>query len=124
MTRAITIALQIRGKGRCDVHIIPRWVGKNLAIHKPVYLDGNYQPQFQEESRGVWKLTHVCTGFSAGTFFGSFDRAKAFAREWDEAFAAVTSSRKVPKPLSRNYRAALAAANKGPGRKDIIEAGV
>lgn len=122
MTRTITIALQVRGKGRRDVQITPRWAGKGLAVHKTVIIDGNDEPQFEENCPGIWALTHVHTGMRAGMFHGNLRRAIAFARQWDAAFAAVTTS-KVPQLLIRNYRAALYRAQGGPSEADMIEAG-
>jgi hypothetical protein len=110
MTRPITIALQVRDKGRRDVQITPRWVGQGLAVHKPVISNGNGEPVFDYGCSGIWTLTHIHTGLCAGIFMGSLDRAKAFAREWDEAWAAVTSKSKVPARLRKDYLAALATA--------------
>lgn len=116
MTRLITIAFRVRG-----VEITPEWAGKGLAVHKPVAIDGaGGHPVFREE-RGRWCITHIHTGLSAGVFKGSLDHAKAFARKWDEAFAAVTTS-KLPARLRQDYLAALQTANNGPSRQDIIEA--
>ena len=119
----ITVAMQVRGKRRPDVQITPRWAGKGLAIHKPVIIDGNDQPVFEDNCPSIWTLTHVHTGMRAGIFHGTLQKAIAFARQWDEAFAAVTTS-KVPQLLSRNYRAALRRAQDGPSEADMIEAGV
>lgn len=120
MSRMIPITLQVRGKGKRIVQITPNWAGKNLAIHKPVFIDGDDQPGF-EETRSLWCITHVYSGMSAGRFEGSLDRAKAFARQWDKAWDVVTGC-KVPVVLRRDYLSALAAASNGPSRKDIIEA--
>lgn len=124
MTSAITIALQVRGKGRRDVRITPCWAGKGLAVHRTVTIDGNDEPVFDDNCPGIWVLTHIHTGMSVGRFIGSFDRAKTFARQWDEAWAAVTSKGKVPAKLRKDYLTAFAAAINGHSRKGIIEAGV
>lgn len=123
MTRSITIALQIRGKGRRNVRITPRWAGEGLAVHKAVIIDGIGEPQFAENCPGIWTLTHVHSGMRAGMFHGNLWRAIAFAREWDAAFADLDIS-KVPAKLKKDYLAALAAACDGPSRLDIIEMGV
>lgn len=123
MTRGITIALQVRGKGRRDVRITPRWAGKGLAVHRTVIIVGNDEPQFEDNSPGIWALTHIPTGFGAGIFHGNLRRAIAFARQWDEQFAAVTGT-KVPQRLQRNYRAALQQAQDEPTKDDFIEAGI
>ena len=86
-------------------------------------IDGNDQPVFEDNCPSIWTLTHVHTGMRAGIFHGTLQKAIAFARQWDEAFAAVTTS-KVPQLLSRNYRAALRRAQDGPSEADMIEAGV
>lgn len=122
MSRTITIALQVRGKGKRLVQITPRWAGKGLAVHKSVIIDGNDEPVFDDNCPGIWTLTHVHTGMRAGMFHGNLQRAIAFARHWDEAFAAVTTS-KVPQLLIRNYRAALCRAQDGSSEADMIEAG-
>ena len=123
MSRTIPIHVMTRAHGERVIQIKPHWAGKGLAIHKPLFIDGDGEPGFREE-RGVWYFTHIHTGLLSGMFTGSLDRAKAFARQWDEAWAAVTSKNKVPAKLRKDYLAALAAANKGPSRKDLIEAGV
>ncbi|MEB3317164.1 MAG: hypothetical protein VKO39_03365 [Cyanobacteriota bacterium] len=123
MTRAITIALQVLHRGRRDVQITPRWAGNGLAIHKAIFLDGNDQPHFVKNARGIWVLTHVPTGLGAGMFHGNLQRAIAFAREWDKAFAAVTTAT-VPQVLRRNYLEALCLAQDGPTEADMLEAGV
>lgn len=104
------------------MQITPRWAGKGLAVHETVIIDGNDEPQFEEKTSGIWTLTHVHTGMRASMFHGNLQRAIAFAREWDAAFAAVTTS-KVPQLLIRNYRAALCSAQDGPSEADMIEAG-
>ena len=118
----ITIAMQVRGKGRRNVRITPCWAGEGLAVHKPVIIDGNDEPVFEDNCRNIWTLTHVHTGMRAGMFHGTLQKAIAFARQWDEAFAAVTS--KMPQLLARNYREALCRAQDGPSEADMIEAGV
>jgi hypothetical protein len=112
MPRTITIALQVRGKGRREVQITPRWAGKGLAVHKPVIIDDNDQPVFRDWSINTWTLTHIHTGLSAGIFYGNLKRATAFARQWDEAFSAVITSN-VPQQLIRDYSAALYGAAGG-----------
>ena len=123
MTRTIPIRLIHRPFGERTIKITPNSAGKGLAIHKPLFINIDGEPGFREE-RGFWCITHIHTGLGAGTFTGSLDRAKAFARQWDEAWAAVTSKARVPAKLRHDYLAALAAATNGPSRKDIIEAGV
>lgn len=123
MTRMIPIKLAVRGHGQRIVLIKPHWAGKGIAIHKPVIIDGNDQPGFQCNCPGIWTLTHIHTGMGAGTFHGTLRNAIAFARQWDEAFAAVITS-KVPQLLVQNYRAALCLAQDGPSEADMIEAGV
>lgn len=106
MTRPITIALRAR-----DVQIIPEWAGKSLAVHKPVAIDvAGGHPVFREVP-GRWCITHIHTGLSAGVFTGSLDHAKAFASQWDGAFAAVTTS-ELPARLRQDYLAALAVASR------------
>lgn len=122
MSRMIPIKLAVRGRSQRIVQIKPHWAGKNLAIHKPVFINGDDLPDFNLVEPG-WCITHIHTGMAAGRFEGSLKRAKAFARQWDEAWSVVTGG-KVPPLLRRNYLSALAEASNGPSRKDIIEAGV
>ena len=118
MTRTIPIRLMTR-----TIEITPNWAGKGLAVHKTVVIDGNDEPVFKDNCPGIWTLTDVHTGMRAGMFHGNLQRAIAFARQWDAAFAAVATS-KVPQLLTRNYRAALCRAQDWPSEADIIEAGV
>ena len=55
-------------------------------------------------------MTHINTGYKLSAFHGSFERAKAFALEWDEVFAKVTGKEDVPARLRKKYLAALKAA--------------
>lgn len=119
----ITIALQVRGKGRRNVRITPCWAGEGLAVHKSVTLDGNDNPVFVDIGPNIWTLTHVHTGMRAGMFHGNVDQAMAFARQWDQAFAAVTTT-EVPQLLARSYREALCQAQDEPSVADIFESGV
>lgn len=123
MTRPISITISAGFNAWRDVQITPDWVGQGLAVHKPVTINKAGDPVFRED-RGVWQITHIHTGLGANRFIGSLDRAIAFARKWDEAFAAVTSKNKVPAELRKDYLAALQTANNGPSRQDITEAGV
>ena len=124
MTRTIPIRLMTRDHGERVIEIKPHWAGKGLALHKPVSMAPETGEPAFHHTQGLWVVTHIHTGMSTGHFMGSLDRAKAFARQWDEAWAAVTSKSKVPVKLRKEYLAAFAAASAGPSRKDLIEARV
>ena len=124
MPRTIPVRIYVRDKGERTIRITPNWAGKGLAVHKPVSIAPETGEPVFYHSQGLWVVTHVHTGLSLGRFVGNLDRAKAFARQWDEAWAAVTSKGKVLAKLRKEYLAAFAAASGGPSRKDLIEAGV
>ena len=123
MPITIPVHICVRDKGERIIQITPQWAGKGLALHKPVSIALETGEHAFRHRQGLWVVTHIPTGMSTGQFMGNFDRAKAFARQWDEAWAAVTSKSEVPAKLRKDYLAAL-AANNGPSRKDLIEAGV
>ena len=130
MPRTISVSLHVRNQGTRTIRITPHWAGKGLAIHKPVIMAPEAGESVLDHVhvfdhiQGLWVITHIHSGMAAGRFMGSLDRAKAFARRWDEAWAAVTSKDQVPAKLQREYLVALAAASNGPGRRDLVEAGV
>jgi hypothetical protein len=125
MTDQITLRFRERPGGRQQrsVRINPRWAGQGLAVHKPVIIDGNHEPVFMDRCPGVWALSHVPSGYSAGRFYGSLTKAIRFARQWDARIAVVTTN-KLPADLKREYLEALAVGSAGPSREDLIEAGV
>jgi hypothetical protein len=88
MTRTIPINLMTRDWGERTIQIKPHWAGQGIAIHKPVTIDDDGQPVFQQV-QGYWRLTHIATGLAMGACMGSLDRAKGFAKKWDAEFAAL-----------------------------------
>jgi len=93
------------------ITITPKWAGKSLALHKPLQRVGQTikEASFSHHSQ-IWIVTHINTGCKLSGFCGSFERAKAFALEWDEVFAKVTGEKDVPAQLRKEYLAALRAA--------------
>lgn len=130
MSRTISVRHHVRNQGTRTIRITPHWAGKGLALHKPVIMAPETEESVLDHVHvfdhipGLWVVTHIHSGMAAGRFMGSLDRAKAFARQWDEAWAAVASKDQVPAKLRKEYLAALAAASGGPSRRDLVEAGV
>jgi hypothetical protein len=83
---ASLISLALTGGRKLDVPC--RWRGRCLAVHPPVRPcdDG---PAYWEMTPGVWVITALPAGLSAGTYYGSLKSAIALARAWDAAFAAA-----------------------------------
>ena len=98
-------------KSMTEITITPKWAGKSLALHKPLQRVGQTikEASFSHHSQ-IWIVTHINTGCKLSGFCGSFERAKAFALEWDEVFAKVTGEKDVPAQLRKEYLAALRAA--------------
>jgi hypothetical protein len=108
------------GNGK-SFQITPRWAGSGLAVHKPVIIDANGELMFSPHALGVWALTHIPSGYSAGRFYGNLTAAIRFARKWDAQFAAVATS-KLPKALKESYMRDLAVGSAGPSKAELAEA--
>lgn len=87
MARTVDLCFQIRDCGVRCITITPAWAGKGIAIHKPIVFEDG-EPYFRR-IQGLWNLTHIPTGMAIGACFGSLDRAKRVARQWDAEFAAL-----------------------------------
>lgn len=89
MSRTIPIHLMTRAHGERVIQIKPHWAGKGIAIHKPIIIDPEDGDVSFKQIQGYWRLTHIATGLSMGCCMGSLDRAKSFAKAWDDEFAAL-----------------------------------
>lgn len=89
MSRTIPIHMMTRAHGERVIQIKPHWAGKGIAIHKPITIDPKDGEVSFKQTQGYWRLTHIATGLSMGCCMGSLDRAKSFAKAWDDEFAAL-----------------------------------
>ena len=111
----VTLHYQTR-RGEKRVTITPAWAGKGIAIHKPILFDEDGEPQF-DDAIGLWRLSHIGTGMAIGSCMGSLDRAKAFAREWDAALAALNSGAEMATDRIEAFKAVLEEMKTEPPRK-------
>jgi hypothetical protein len=66
------------------------WVGAHLAVHRP--LKSDTASGLSEQSRW-WAVTHAPTGYSASGGIDATQREViSLAKQWDEAFSAVTAA--------------------------------
>jgi hypothetical protein len=120
MSATIDICLWDTCKGRERmIQITPAWSGKGIAIHKPVSLDKETGEMSFCNNKGVWVLTHISSGLSIGVCFGSLDRAKSYARQWDMVFAAVRNKKDITKKLQREWQKVNAEMMTIPRRKPL-----
>jgi len=78
--------------------VLPRWRGRNLAVHAPV-VGGECQA-----TAGKWVITHLPTGFRAKDHFcGSLREAILTARLWDDVFSTVTAENAKHWPLREQW---------------------
>ena len=101
MPRTVQLRFQVRDRGERTVKITPAWVGEGIAIHKPISFDDG-EPYF-EEIVGVWCLSHIPTGLALSRCMGSLDRAKSYARAWDETFAGLAQGQKLSDDLMADW---------------------
>jgi len=79
--------------------VMPRWRGKNVAVHAPV-VDG-----VCERKDDQWVITHLQSGLHTGGYFkGSLREALKSARLWDDAFSTVSESTASIWPLARQWK--------------------
>ena len=79
--------------------VMPRWRGKNVAVHAPV-VDG-----VCERKDDQWVITHLQSGLHTGGYFkGSLKEALKSARLWDDAFSTVSESTASIWPLARQWK--------------------
>jgi hypothetical protein len=116
MTRTVTLRFQ-RPHGEQAIEIKPAWAGKGIAIHKPIGFDGDDDQPYFKEIHGLWNLTHINTGLAMGGCMGSLDRAKGFAREWDERFAALQAGEAMAPELIEAWKAVALEMRTEPPRK-------
>lgn len=117
MTRTVELRFQNQDRGEKRISITPAWAGNGIAIHKPISFDpGDGLPYFQE-AHGLWRLTHINTGLSMGSCFGSLDRAKSFARQWDAEFAALQPGQAMAPDRLQAWAAVMEEMKTEPPRK-------
>ena len=79
--------------------VMPRWRGKNIAVHAPV-VGG-----ICERKDDQWVITHLESGYQTGGYFkGSLREALKSARLWDESFSTVSEATAGHWPLARQWK--------------------
>ena len=79
--------------------VMPRWRGRNLAVHAPV-IGGECERQPY-----LWVITHLRSGYNAGGYFyGTLREAIMAARFWDTYFGDVTAENASRWPLKDQWR--------------------
>ena len=78
--------------------VMPRWRGKNLAVHAPI-IDGQCQRR-----KAQWVITHLQSGYlTGGYFYGQLHEAILAARLWDEHFSTATPENARRWPLREQW---------------------
>ena len=103
MARTVELRFQVRDHGEKRIKITPAWAGKGIAIHKPIRFDSDDGQFYLQEAQGVWRLSHINSGMSLGSCMGNLDRAKSFARAWDETFAELQEGQKLSEDLMADW---------------------
>ena len=79
--------------------VMPRWRGKNGAVHAPVV--GGVCERRDDQ----WVITHLESGYHTGGYFnGSLREALIAARLWDESFGTVSEKTAKIWPLRRQWK--------------------
>ena len=95
MTKLVTI----QTNNGATFKVMPRWRGRNLAVHAPV-IDGKCQRQTDR-----WVITHLATGYkTGGDFYGTLREAVLAARLWDDMFATATAENASRWPLKEQWK--------------------
>lgn len=115
MARMITLRFLTREHGERAVQIQPHWAGQGIAIHKPISFEDG-EPVFTQ-MQGYWRLSHIPTGHGLGSCMGSLDRAKGFAKPWDEEFAAVTDGQAMAPDRIQAWGAVVEEMRTEPPRR-------
>ena len=117
MAHFVTLNYQTK-QGVKDVKIKPNWAGKGLAVHKPVvFNEDTHEAEFSKE-RGIWILSHVGSGLRAGISFGNLERAKKYAKEWDQEFAKLNPE-KISAKFKKEWKLVADEMKQEPPRKPI-----
>lgn len=91
--------ITIRVNNGEQLRVMPRWRGRNLAVHAPVSA-GVCQRQ-----DGRWVITHLATGScTGGQFYGTLQEAIKAARFWDSHFSQVTAENASRWPLREQWK--------------------
>jgi hypothetical protein len=79
--------------------VMPRWRGKNLAVHAPV-VGGKCVRKERE-----WVITHLQSGYSTGgSFYGTLREAIKAAKFWDTYFETATVENANRWPLREQWK--------------------
>ena len=116
MPRTIPIRMK-PGRGPHVIRITPHWAGKGIAIHKPIGIDSPSGDVRFRRVQGYWRLTHIPTGLAMGCCMGSLDRAKGFAKDWDDEFAALKPGERMAPDRLQAWRKVMEEMNTEPPRK-------
>lgn len=119
MTKKRTISIHLIGG---TVQITPHWAGKGIAIHKPVRMNKSGEVTFRQ-IYGYWYLTHIQSGRHLAACMGSLDRAKSFAKAWDEEFAALTLDQTMPREWHQAWEIVKLEMKMEPPRKPRARGG-
>jgi hypothetical protein len=98
----IVKTIEIKSTNGQTWKVMPRWKGKNVAVHAPVVegVCGRKDDQ--------WVITHLQSGQMTGGYFnGSLKEALLSARIWDEAFSTVSEKTAKVWPLAIQWKRIL-----------------
>jgi hypothetical protein len=117
MARTVELRFQVRDHGEKRIKITPAWAGKGIAIHKPIASDPDTREPYFQEIQGLWRLSHINSGLALGACMGSLDRAKSFARAWDQTFADLQEGQRLPADVMADWAECLKEMDTEPPRK-------
>lgn len=117
MARQVELHFQVRDHGEKRIKITPAWAGNGIAIHKPIGFDPETREPYFREVQGLWNLSHINTGLAMGSCHGNLDRAKGYARAWDEEFAALQPGQAMAPDRLQAWAAVVQEMKTEPPRK-------
>ena len=85
-----------------------KWIGQTIAITTPFDHDASTGP-----NRGHWIVSHVASGFSAGSLLTTLKQATSIAKEWDQKFASIDATNARGWEHCKAWGAVLTAVNTG-----------
>jgi hypothetical protein len=96
--RPMTKLIAIESTDKTTWRVMPRWRGRNLAVHAPV-IGGECRRR-----PGQWVITHLASGHNTGGhFYGTLREAIMAARFWDDHFGDVTAANASRWPLKDQW---------------------
>ena len=114
--KTITITTGTKFNDRQHQTIEAVWVGKFLAVHRPIGLP-------PEMNRGQWTVSHLPTGARVCPFAGSQTAAVRFARRWDAAAGELTEENSRQWEAQHGFIAAWRAAGQTPNSQTVRPSG-